>query len=81
MNHGARGVPGARGDAVGGLAAAVSSTPLLRELREHRALRDSCRAPAGKDRPNVTGCHEPPGRRREETAASTPLMTTRHVKM
>ena len=45
------------------------------------SIHESRRAPAGKDRPNVTGCHEPPGRRREETAASTPLMTTRHVKM
>jgi hypothetical protein len=36
---------------------------LLRELRDHRALRDSCRPPAGRDRTNVTGCREQPGRR------------------
>jgi hypothetical protein len=63
------------------MASAVSSTRFLRALREHRALRDSWRPPTGRDRPNVTGCREPPGRRWEESAASYPMMATRNVKL
>jgi hypothetical protein len=53
----------------------------LRELREHRALRDSCSPPAARDRANVTGCRQQPGRRWEEGAASNFLITIRNVKM
>jgi hypothetical protein len=60
----------------------LMTTPkLLRALRDHRALGDSCRPPAGRDRTNVTNCREPPGRRRQASAASTPSMTTRNVKI
>jgi hypothetical protein len=53
---------------------------LLRVLREHRVLRDSCRPPARRDRANVTAGREQPGRRWEASAAANPLMTTGNVK-
>jgi hypothetical protein len=39
------------------------------------------RPPAGNDCPNVTVCRKPPGRRRETSATSNPLITTRNVKV
>jgi hypothetical protein len=60
---------------------AVSPIRLLRDLREHRALRASGRPPPGRDHTNVTDCHKQSGRRQEQRAASNPSMTTRNVNM